>query len=498
MANTNGPDLPEGYRDIPEEDRKKARRFFDHAKSVAATGQFDYAIEMFIQGLTLDPEDLEQHKLLRELSLKRKVSGGKPMGMFDRRKYSTSTKDDKLNMLNAERLLAFDPGETSHMVIFAQSAFRGGFYDTALWIADLLLRANADSAKPDFNKFIILKDIYKGLQDYKQASEACSAALQLRKDDMELTGEMKNLAAMHAMKSGNYIRAKSFRESIRDMAGQQKFLDDERDVRSEDALLRKVKDAKAEWHISPNDPSKFSKYIDALKSTESLEYENIAIEELEAMYQSSRQFKWRQRAGEIKISQLGRMERTLRQALAANPNDPQMKKDYLDFKAEQIQSELQEYQMIVENYPTDSSARFKMAERMFWLRQFQDVIPVLQQVRHDPKWRAPAGTLLGRAFLEAGFLDEAVDTLKASIDEYPGRGDDKSKEMTYFYGRALEAKGETTTAIKQYSLVAQMEFKYKDVQERIKPAFAAKAGSEIRNSPRRHGDTEGLSTAFAI
>ena len=120
VSNTSGPAIPEGYRDIPEEDRKKAQRFFDHAKSVSATGQYDYAIEMFIQGLTLDPEDIEQHKALRELSLKRKVSGGKDLGMFEKRKYPTSTKDDKQNMLNAERLLAFEPGDRGHMVLFAQ------------------------------------------------------------------------------------------------------------------------------------------------------------------------------------------------------------------------------------------------------------------------------------------------------------------------------------------------------------------------------------------
>ncbi|HET6247043.1 MAG TPA: hypothetical protein VFE47_05030 [Tepidisphaeraceae bacterium] len=468
MTTTNDLAVPEGYRDIPDEDRKKARRFFDHAKSVAATGQYDYAIEMFIQGLTLDPEDLEQHKQLRELSLKRKVSGGKDMGMFDRRKYPTSTRDEKQNMLNAERQLAFSPGNTDHMILFAQSAFRGGFYDTALWSADMALRANADSGKPDYNKFIILKDIYKGLQDYKQASEACSAALQLRKDDMELTGEMKGLAALHAMKSGNYVRAKSFRDSMRDKTGQQKLLDEERDVRSEDSLLIKVKDTRAEWDASPNDPSKFSKYIDALKTTESMDQENIAIEELEKMYKSSKQFKWRQRAGEIKISQLNRMERTLRQDAQAHPTDAQKKKDLDDFRNDKIKSELEEYALIVENYPTDTSARFKMAERMFQLHQYQDVIPVLQQVRHDPKFRALAGTLLGRAFLEAGFYDEAVDTIKVIIDEYPARGDDKSKEMTYHYGRALEAKGDIGAALKQYSLVAQMEFKYKDVQDRIK------------------------------
>jgi tetratricopeptide (TPR) repeat protein len=470
VTNTNGPTggLPEGYRDVPEEDRKKARRFFDHAKSVAATAQYDYAIEMYINGLNLDPEDIEHHKLLRELSLKRKVSGGKDMGMFDRRKYSTSTKDDKLNMLNAERQLAFDPGNTNHMLTFAQSAFRAGFYYTATWIADMLLRINAESPKPDYNKFIVLKEIYKGLGDFKQASDACSAALQLRPDDMELKGEMKGLAANHTIAQGKYVHAKSFRDSVRFKDEQQKLLDDEKDVKSEDILLRKVRDAEAEWKAAPNDPSKFGKYIDALKGTESLEYENVAIEQLDAMYKSTKQFKWRGRAGEIKLSQLNRMERSYVADIKQHPGNAQKMKEYQEFLAEKTKTELEEFQLVVENYPTDTNARWQVARRMFMLRQFQDVIPVLQQVRIDPKHRADAGTLLGQAFLEAGFVDEAIDTLKTVIDDHPVKGDDRSKNMTYWYGRSLEARNDTAAALKQYSLVAQMEFKYRDVQDRIK------------------------------
>lgn len=470
MTNTNGPTggLPEGYRDVPEEDRKKARRFFDHARSVAATAQYDYAIEMFINGLALDPEDIEQHKLLREMSLKRKASGAKDMGMFDRRKYPTSTKDEKQNMLNAERQLAFDPGNAGHMMVFAQSAFRGGFYFTATWIADILLKVNAEAPKPDYGKFINLKEIYKGLGDYKQASDACSAALELRPDDMELKGEMKGLAAEHTLSIGKYRHAKSFRDSIRFRDEQQKLLENEKDVKSEDILTRKVRDAEAEWKAAPGDPSKFSKFIDALKGTESLEYENVAIEKLEEMFKSSRQFKWRQKAGEIKIAQLNRMDRSYIADIKQHPDDARKKKEYQEFLAEKTKSELEEFQLTVENYPTDTNARWQMARRMFMLRQFQDVIPVLQQVRIDPKHRSDAGTLLGQAFLEAGFNDEAIDTLKTIIDDHPTKGDDRSKNMVYWYGRALEIKGEVSAALKQYSLVAQMEFKYKDVQERIK------------------------------
>jgi tetratricopeptide (TPR) repeat protein len=109
-----------------------------------------------------------------------------------------------------------------------------------------------------------------------------------------------------------------------------------------------------------------------------------------------------------------------------------------------------------------------MARNMFLLSRFDEAIPVFQNVRQDPKYRGDASTYLGRAFMEAGFADEAVDTLREATEAYPVKGDPKSIEMTYYYARALEAKGDTPTAIKQYSQVAQWNFNYRDVQARIK------------------------------
>src|SRR5688572_26856601 len=154
----------ERYKAIPEEDQKKANTFFERGRSVAAAGQYDYSVEMFIQGLTLDPENVEAHMELRDISLKRKASGGKPIGMMERMtKYKTSNADDKLNMLNAEKLLVFDPGTTDYMQTVLKSAHRAGFFDTVLWMGPILQKANADSKRPEFDKFIVLKDVYKDM-----------------------------------------------------------------------------------------------------------------------------------------------------------------------------------------------------------------------------------------------------------------------------------------------------------------------------------------------
>src|SRR5271170_640991 len=96
---------------IPDDDRRKAQTFFDRGATVAGTGNFEYAIEMYLQGLGYDPEAVEAHQALRDISLKRKASGGRALGMMEVKfKYSRSTKDDKVNMLNQEKCLSYDPG----------------------------------------------------------------------------------------------------------------------------------------------------------------------------------------------------------------------------------------------------------------------------------------------------------------------------------------------------------------------------------------------------
>jgi TolA-binding protein len=470
-------ELPEGYAHIPEEDRRKAKAFFDRGKTVADTGNYEYAIEMYITGLVLDPEEIEAHKALREIALKRKASGGKALDYFKRSGLTKVSKDDKQNMLNYEKLVSYDPGNTDYLLQLLQNAHRAGFFDTVMWAGPILQKSNADSKSPDLNKFIILKDIYKSLGEWKLATDACHYAMKMRPNDMALQTELKNLGAQHTMSKGGYGDAKSFRESMKDANLQNKLLEADKDVQSVDHLKRAVDDAELEWRGDKEDPAKLNKYIDALRRTEQAEYEELAIEVLDEIFQSTKQFRYRQKIGEIRMAQLTRMERSLKGQLAADPSDVEVQKTLREFQLDKTKAELEEYRLQLEAYPTDSSARYQIGRRMFTLKQFQDAIPVFQQVRSDPKYRINASLLLGECFLEAGFVDEAVDTIKVIIDEYPTKGDERSREMYYWYARALEEKKEFPTAIKSYSQVAQWDFNYRDVQARIKRLRAAAAAT---------------------
>lgn len=461
-------DLVDGQHEVSESDRKKAKTFFDHGNTVAGTGNYEYAIEMYISGLTLDPDSTEAHQTLRDISLKRKVAGKKPLGFLDAMKLKRPSRDDKQNLLNNEKLLAFDPGNTDYMIGILQNGVRGHFYNTVMWIGPILQKANADSPKPDVNKFLVLRDSYITLEQWKLATDACHYAAMMRPEDMDLQKALRDLGAKETEKRGRYGDAKTFTESVNNMTEQQRLMIQEKNVNTMDQMKVLIAAAEKELRADPEDVGKISKYVDTLVRTENPDIEGQAIELLEATYKRTGAFRWRWRIGQIHMAQLNRMERSLRQAVNSNPSDNDARQAYAQFKQEMLLEELKEYQLASDNYPTDTKLRFEVAAHLYALRRYDEAIPVLQQLREDPKFKIEATTALGKAFLESNFVDEAVDTLAGVISEYQGKGDNKSMDMTYTYGRALEMKKEMQAALKAYSQVAQWSFNYRDVQARIK------------------------------
>jgi hypothetical protein len=484
-------DVLQGYKEIPEEDRKKADVFFAQGAKVAGTGNYEYAIEMYLSGLAIDPDAKEAHQALREISMKRKASGGKDLGFIDKMQIKRPGKDDAENMLRAERLLSYDPGNTDNMLRLIKSAHKAGFYDTVLWMGPILQKANGDSGRnEDINKYLVLRDIYVDLKLWKQATDACQRAMNMRPDDMELQRIVKDLGAMDTMKTGNYLEMGSFRDSIKNMSAQRKLIEQDMDIRDMDVIARQIKEAEADYQADPNEAGKLSKLVDALVRSEMAEHEARAAELLQQWYEKTAQFRFRLALGKIRINQLRRQDRAelsrLRQGskAAQESKDPKAIAEYNDlveqykrFQKNRNEQELKEFQLFSENYPTDMTYRYEWGVRLFALERYHDAIAMFQQARSDPKLRVDASTYLGRAFMSCGFGEEAVDTLKTVIDEYELRGDARSKELFYWYGNALELKGEAASALKSYSQLVQWDFNYRDVQARIKRLRAPQPGS---------------------
>ena len=214
--------LPARLSRHPPEKTGVRPKFFDRGAAVAGTGNYDYAIEMFLQGFALDPDAVDAHQTLRDISLKRKASGGKPIGMFEAMKLKRSSKDEKQNMLNAEKLLAHDPGNTDHMLSLIDRRPRSRLlgYGHVDRPDPSESRMPIRRRKPEYNKFLVPEGHLRSIGQWQLAAEACQYAVMLRPDDMDLATELKNLGAQETMTEGKYGEAASFRESVKDMDAQ--------------------------------------------------------------------------------------------------------------------------------------------------------------------------------------------------------------------------------------------------------------------------------------
>jgi tetratricopeptide (TPR) repeat protein len=458
-------ELPEGYREVSEDDRKKAQVFFGHGDTKAALGQFDYAIELFLNGLRLDPDAVEAHRKVREISLKRKASGGKSLGMLDAMKLKKSTKDEKENFLNAEKLLAFDPGNTDYMLSIAQNAAKAGYYDTVLWIGPIFLEAEASVPKPDVNKFLTIKDVFKSLKFWQLAGDALHIAMRLKPGALELSQEAKNIGAMQTIQGAGYDKGGTFRDKVKDMKQQLRLLDADKEVADVDSMTRQLNAAEEEFAANPEEPGKMTKLVEALAKTEKPENEERAIKLLQEWFDKTKQYRFRKTIGVIRIKQMMREEKARHKAMT---NDPESKQAFVEFRTRQAEFELKEFTEWAKAYPTDMTIRFDMGKRQLMLKQFDDAIGSFQAARNDPKFRVKSLILLGHTFFQAGFLDEADETLSALIKDYQNQDSEEYLDMLYTRGCVLEQKGMTAEAIRCYSTVFQKNSGYRDVSARIK------------------------------
>ncbi len=89
--NKGGPSVEDGApqdRLVGSETGKaRARKLFEHALKAEETRNYDYAIELYVNGLASWPDAIDEGlKKLRVVATARKLGGGKPAGFLVTRK----------------------------------------------------------------------------------------------------------------------------------------------------------------------------------------------------------------------------------------------------------------------------------------------------------------------------------------------------------------------------------------------------------------------------
>lgn len=462
----------------PVRDPRKARRFFEHAETVAETRNYDYAIECYLNGLRHDPDNMIKHEAMRDIALRRKVSGGKPATLREKMKFSGG-KDKISRLLSAEFLWSKDPLNLSRMVDVMEKAVEAEeaepdlhMAELAYWVGNMILEKGETDKQPTKQEFLKLRDLFSRIDAWQQAVEAARAAMQLDPKDDVLADELKDLEAELAMAKGNYTNAA--RDAVRDKEAQEALLQEGTLSKTESAADQIIARRRQEFEEDPQNTEVRLKLVKALVDKDSQETENEAIKLLGEALEQTGQYRHKAMIGDIRIKQLNRDMRRLKAEADAHPKDEKIQAQYKELTRQRIEFELQEYAERSKNYPTDMKWRFELGKRQFMIKQYDEAMANFQQAKSDPKVRPASHAFLGRCYLAKKWNDEAIDTLRAGLEFVPDDTNPLALEMRWYLFVALAQVGAENKSLdhareaqKVGSQILQTDVNYRNIRDRL-------------------------------
>jgi len=370
-------------------------------------------------------------------------------------------------MLNAEYLFAKDPDHTPYAEAMLKAAVEGGYHRTAHWIANLIFQTNNAIERPSLQTYLLLKECYKAMGQYDKAVAACQRAVRMRPDDKDLADEFKNLSAELTMSRGKYDVEGDFRQSIRDRDTQARLYSQDRMIKTEDYRLSAVEEARKAYAKEPSLAKNVFTLADALADLETDDAENEAIQLLRDAAEAQKDFQFQERAGLLRIRQIRRKLRAARKQLKARPSEPAAQARVRELTEALNRTETEHYRLCVENRPTDLSAKYEYGLRLMRNERYNEAIPLFQDAQKDPRRRISAMDKIGYCFFMKGWYADAIDVFSRAIDSYEIKDDAIAKELRYNLARAHESQGDLDRALELYRRIAQLDFGYKDVSERV-------------------------------
>jgi len=140
--------------------------------------------------------------------------------------------------------------------------------------------------------------------------------------------------------------------------------------------------------------------------------------------------------------------------------DPRKKKE---LQQEYYHKELDFFKKRCERYPSNLFFRYDLGVRYMLTKQYNEAIRELQLSRNDPRRKGISILALGKCFQQINQDRMALSHYAMAAEEIPEREIESKKEALRLAGKLALTMGEVDAAEKHLSVLAALDFTYKDV-----------------------------------
>ena len=460
MATVTIEQAPQGVKDI-----------FNKGFSAFERGNLDYAIDLLMRCVEIEPGLLRARKFLRAAQVQR-LKQQKPtavskimrqitgLPLMAKVMLLTQTGKGGKALVAAEKLLCHDPLNVGFLHAFADAADKAGLPEAAIQTLEI-----ARDHFPDNAKILLwLGDLYVEAGSPKEGLACFEKLVALKPNDPDVVKKLKDTMALNSMAKDGWVDAASTGGTFREMV---------RDTDEAATLEREAKAVKTDRDADS--------LIDNTLAKIEAEPENINY------YRSLARLYVQRHAFDEAMQ-------TLERALEISPGDPELdqlmastRAEHYDFRiaelaaagdeagAEALKTERMAFvheslTERIKRYPNDLRLRYEMGVCLFDKEQYNEAIQQFQLAQRSPKHRTKSLYYLAIGFKVKGQYDLALEQLQAAAAEMVTM-DNTKMDIIYEMGQLCELMGKTDQAAEYYKIIYQVDIGYKDIADKIEQLY---------------------------
>jgi tetratricopeptide (TPR) repeat protein len=448
---------------------RRAKDLYNKGLAAFERNNLDYAIEMFMQTLAIEPDFLQCRKLLRAAQLKRTESDGKLKQMMAAARVTPLLGKAKMAagkapleaIAIAEQALCEDPRNGQAMLILAEAAEKAEMHETAAQTLETYTKVNPRDTKG----LHWLAQAYTNMGKHDLAREVYERLVQMNPKDFDAQKGMQDATAKGAMAGGGWEEAESYRDVIKDKEEAVALEQQSRMVRAEDMVQNLINETLAKAEHDPGSPI-YRRELGKLYAQKG-DYDT-ALKYLEELFaaEAGADPTLEKEINDIKGRRITARITEKKSQRAANPDAADIENEIAALEKEMGQLQLGDAERLVERYPNDLMYRFELGVLYMKTGDIQGAIEQFQRSVSQPQRRVASLNYLGQCFQQEGLHDLAVDQYLKAQEELPMM-DNLKKEITYNLGNCYEAMGEAEKAVAEFKKIAAVDFGFRDVRQKV-------------------------------
>ena len=448
------------------------KKFWLKALTAIQSNNPGYAIPLIQPILVEMPEFLEGRKVMRKCQLqaaggekKKGIFGLKTGGMTAMKLQPQAKKDPASALPLIEKELEKDPVNDSLNDLLHDVCLKLGYIETAAFALETVRQTS-----PENNKLLHkLAEFYQSQGDAHKAHEIYNFIIKHHPTDGKAIKGSKDSSARASMQKQKWDENSDMRSLLRNAEESEALEKASRTGLTREQLEERRDSVIAKYNADPN-------HLATAKELAGL------YERLEDWHNAHTFFSWAHnlsngdvalatKAAAMKDRALEADLVALEAAVAADPENEELKAQLAERRQERLLEQVQEAKLRVDGNPTDPQLRYELGRALYNAGDHSAAIPHLQQATRNPHIRTKVLLLLARAFKAKSMFDLAVKQLTDALADLNAM-DGTKKEILYEKGLTHSDMGDTTAALDCFKQIYEVDYGYRDVAQRVESSYS--------------------------